>query len=68
MVAPNWVLLALGLCFGVIALVFLLLDFRKCDREQYTERFGRKSGSLWMRMATPVMLIASILIKSAFHH
>ncbi len=68
MFTVEWSRLAVGSVFAGIALLFMLLDFRKCSREHYAEKYGNKSSSLWMLLAAPFALVAIIFFDGSIHH
>lgn len=59
-------LLLMGCGFGLLALFFYVLDWRKQDREHYGKRFGRKRASIWVLPAILCVVLTFVCFKAAF--
>lgn len=62
----TWAIL-IGSVSTVLAVVFGVLDSKKCDRENYRERYGPRSSSIWMLPATFFGFIAYVCFDMAIH-
>jgi hypothetical protein len=59
--------LAVGCVFAALAIPFLVLDWRKSDRENYRKKYGPKSSSVWMIPAMIFIFLAMWCFHTAFN-
>ena len=52
---------------AILAVVFFVLDSRKCRRERYTEKYGWKSSSIWHLFALICAVVAYAMFYPLFH-
>jgi hypothetical protein len=55
-----------GVICAMIAIGCWILDIRKCSREGYESKYGRRVCSIWMLPAAAFAGIAMILFETAF--
>ena len=53
--------------FAILAVIFFVLDYRKCYRERYWEKYGYRSSSIWILPAFVCGVIAYAMFYPLFH-